>query len=341
LMDGGTSDEVLMDINSLQYQQAYALYLDLLSISPALSEEVMIAAIQKEYELPKALLTHILASNPQAAKNAKVQDALDLRTNPLSEYQRNQINTGRLWLSEVELLEADIVGVNTQIEKEIFKYFVSNAPVADYLNALDDENYNENLLKAAVLAESGMLDEARILLEKAASKKESFIDPNSISTCLQIMAINYDLRHGQLPMSGNNEQQLLAIWENNTNGMGAFAHTLLETFAGYAPEENASGELRVEEAQSEVSAAGNGLDVMLWPVPASEFINVKFDTQNNSAAKMVVYNYNGQSVLEHNLNQGQVESVLDISTFSAGFYTLTITNPNTNEILGSKFFYKK
>ncbi len=155
------------------------------------------------------------------------------------------------------------------------------------------------------------------------------------------MAINYDLRHGQLPMSENNEQQLLALWENNINGMGAFAHTLLETFAGYAPEESANGELRGGDEQGEATAASNGLEVMLWPVPAGEFINVKFDTQNNSAAKIVVYNYNGQSVLEYTLNQGQVESVLDISTFSAGFYTLTITNPNSNEILGSKFFYKK
>jgi hypothetical protein len=239
------------------------------------------------------------------------------------------------------LLEADIVGVHTQIEKEIFRYFVSNAPVADYLNALDDENYNETLLKSMVLGESGMLDEARILLEKAASKKESFIDVNSISTWQQIMAINYDLRHGQLPMSENNEQQLLAIWENNTNGMGAYAHTLLETFAGYAPEENANGELRGEEAQSEVTAASNGLEVMLWPVPAGEFINVKFDNQINAAAKIVVYNYSGQSVLEYNMSSGQVETVLDISQFNNGFYTLTLVNPVSNEILGSKFFYKK
>jgi hypothetical protein len=340
IVDGGLSDEVLLDINSLQYQQAYSLYLDLLSISPALSEEVMIAAIQKEYELPKALLTHILASNPQAAKNAEVQEALDQRTDLLSEYQRNQINTGRSWMSNVELLEADIVGVHTQIEKEIFRFFVSNSAVGDYLNALDDDNYNENLLKAAVLAESGMLDEARLLLEKAASKKESFIDANSISTWLQIMAINYDLRHGQLPISESHEMQLLAIWENNTNGMGSHAHALLQTFAGYAPEENANGELRNEVA-SDTETENLSLDVALWPVPAGEFINVKFDNQINAAAKIVVYNYSGQSVLEYNMSSGQVETVLDISQFNTGFYTLTLVNPVSNEILGSKFFYKK
>ena len=62
---------------------AMQVYQNLLSKSPALSDEVMIAAIEKEYALPASLLTIILAANPSAAKSAEVLKALESRENPL------------------------------------------------------------------------------------------------------------------------------------------------------------------------------------------------------------------------------------------------------------------
>ncbi len=79
---------------------------DLMQVSPNLSEEVMIEAINKEYELPASLLTLILNSNPHAAKSGRVQKELDERMQPLEEYQRAMIDEGLDLVSFKEELEA-------------------------------------------------------------------------------------------------------------------------------------------------------------------------------------------------------------------------------------------
>jgi hypothetical protein len=112
IVDGGNTDEVLDQILMADFTDAMDLYHDLMSKSPALSDEAMVEAIKKEYDFPASLLTAILQANPSAAKSAAIRAELDNRTNPLTAYQRALINEGINLTSLKEALEADMVAIN-------------------------------------------------------------------------------------------------------------------------------------------------------------------------------------------------------------------------------------
>ena len=106
LIDGGNTAALTNEVVLADYGDAVELYYDLMQVSPNLSEAVMLEAINKEYELPAALLALILNSNPHAAKSGKVQDELDNRLLPLDEYQRAMIDEGLEVVSYKEKLES-------------------------------------------------------------------------------------------------------------------------------------------------------------------------------------------------------------------------------------------
>ena len=106
IIDDGNTVLLTDEVIYAEYAQAVELYYDLMQISPNLSEEVMIEAIKKEYELPAALLTLILSSNPHAAKSEKLQRELNERVQPLAAYQRDMINQGLDLVSYKEGIEA-------------------------------------------------------------------------------------------------------------------------------------------------------------------------------------------------------------------------------------------
>jgi Secretion system C-terminal sorting domain len=112
IVDGGNTDEVVDQILMADFTDAMDLYHELLSKSPALSDEAMVEAIKKEYDFPASLLTAILQANPSAAKSAAIRAELDNRTNPLTAYQRALINEGINLTSLKEALEADMVAIN-------------------------------------------------------------------------------------------------------------------------------------------------------------------------------------------------------------------------------------
>ncbi len=106
IIDDGNTEALTDEVIYADYAAAVELYYDLMQVSPNLSEEVMIEAIKKEYELPASLLTLILSSNPHAAKSEKLQRELDERMQPLAEYQLDMINQGLDLVSYKEGLEA-------------------------------------------------------------------------------------------------------------------------------------------------------------------------------------------------------------------------------------------
>jgi len=58
--------------------------------------------------LPSAMVSDILSANPQAAKSDNVMQAVDQRTNMLSDEQLDQVNQGKYIIGAKESLEAKL-----------------------------------------------------------------------------------------------------------------------------------------------------------------------------------------------------------------------------------------
>ncbi|MDZ4751247.1 MAG: hypothetical protein SGI87_06500 [Flavobacteriales bacterium] len=173
LIDGGDTESLTDEVVYSTYTEALELYYELMSKSPALSEDVMLEAIQKDYELPAALLTSILSSNPTAAKSEWVQKELDRRALPLNEWQRTQIEVGLEIVSYKESLEEQITEklterwdfVNDHILEINSNSTIIDKPIA-VLNIPDPNNFlSDRILTIQLMRELGMNESATLHLE--------------------------------------------------------------------------------------------------------------------------------------------------------------------------------
>jgi hypothetical protein len=108
LVDGGQTEVLKSEVVLADLSDCFDLYYALLSESPALSDEVMLKAIDKVYDFPASLLTAILQANPSSAKNQRILEALENRAEPLTDLQLFLIKQG-----------VDIMSLKEQMELEM------------------------------------------------------------------------------------------------------------------------------------------------------------------------------------------------------------------------------
>ncbi|MCK9401389.1 MAG: T9SS type A sorting domain-containing protein [Bacteroidales bacterium] len=117
LIDGGSTEDLTMEIDFSQPEEALELQQELLSNSPFLSDTILIKSAQKEDVLPSVLVKEIMVANPQSAKSEKVMEALADRENPIPVYMIEEIMQGRDTIAQKEILEAEYS--NADLQKEI------------------------------------------------------------------------------------------------------------------------------------------------------------------------------------------------------------------------------
>jgi len=74
----------------------------------------------------------------------------------------------------------------------------------------------------------------------------------------------------------------------------------------------------------------------IYPNPASDFLAINIPDINNEDASIEIYNTNGVLISRYNVNEK--ESIIDLSNYISGIYTIRLTY---KEISGSKRFVKK
>jgi hypothetical protein len=327
IVDGGDTDAMLFEIDGATYQNALTLFEELMMASPSLSQDVLIAAIQKEFELPKPLLALVLQSNPEAAKDPKIHQAISERNDPLTEYQHTQFLSGKYWLSNKEILTQQIAATDAQIEKEIFNLIILGFDSNSLMATLDENNPNEAKLKAEILASSGQIQESigmtahQLTLQKiddVVSTSETY------ATLLEIR--HQTLSNGIHQLSPSNLDKLLAIWNNNTGGFGDLAYLYLVIFAGYPeldiPEAHEQRSLEVAaEVQPPLVIKNN---LRIWPNPASEFIQIQIENPNLEPCEIMILDGFGKEVLRSKLDVLQTEVLVDIKEIPIGRYFVKI-----------------
>jgi len=107
LIDGGSTEELLTEIQTSWPENGYELFSELISESPYLSDTSLIEAVGKEDVLLPGMVTDVLIANPQSAKSEDVMTAVDERDNPLTDDQMADIGEGRFIIGAKEALEMD------------------------------------------------------------------------------------------------------------------------------------------------------------------------------------------------------------------------------------------
>ncbi len=108
LEDAGDTDEMNFDVQNSIPEEAYQIYSELMASSPYLSDSVMVSGTEKENVLTGDMVTDILSANPQAAKSDTVMNAVNNRSNPLTDEQITEINQGLFTVGAKEKIMADI-----------------------------------------------------------------------------------------------------------------------------------------------------------------------------------------------------------------------------------------
>jgi hypothetical protein len=327
IVDGGNTDALLFEIDMATYENALSLFNELMSASPALSQDALIAAIQKGYALPKPLLALVLQNNPAAAKDSKIHETINERSDPLTEYQRNQFLSGKYWMSNKEILVQQIATTDAQIEKLISNLIASGYPINDLLAELDENNPNEAKIKAEILVSSGQIQASLNLTAHQLSLQkidDAISSSETYATLLQIR--NQTLSNEGHQLSTANLDKLLTIWMNNSEDFGDLAYLYLVIFEGYPePEIPASNELRSHEVSSEYQptlAIKNNLHI--WPNPASEFIQVQIENPNLEPSQLMILDGFGKEVIRAELDVLQTEILLEIKDIPVGRYFVKI-----------------
>jgi hypothetical protein len=301
--------------------------------SPALSYETMIAAIEKENEIPGSWLTNILASNPHATRSVELVNALNNRSIPLDDYQVNLIIAASTnHYTPLQVAESMLSYYRFQeVEARAnFANYISENSVtfdaSEYINSLDEAlAFGDLIQKANLMLETDNIINALDLMHNAPQQhKLSTREIEVLNDVQTIIRLEHDiltLQNGQLT-----EQQLQLLenyWLNDPYGAGPEALRVLISLIGYNPrfiDLNDDYSLR----STHVQKTEKPTQFNIFPNPATDYILFRRTGSELQKAQLRIYSIDGREVLSESIQPGQTEKSIWINDLQAGEYLITL-----------------
>lgn len=331
VVDGGNTDALTAEVIMSDYSEALELYYSLMSISPDLSERVMIEAIQKEFDLPKVLLTTILASNPQAAKSKKVNDKLDARIIPLEEYQREMIDQGLTWVSYKENLEAEMTKISSNINYAFYAEIDSilmDTNIVDKKSAILNQFVNPRSIRdfyyqINLLQDLGDFAEAESLINSVGTLIElSDMQIQDLDHLLLLNNLKEEIDDSSI-LSNDQIQSLESIVNFSSSFVSSEAKEILSRYGFADPYERLTinfpdvyKSYNVQEGKVEKH---NKYSV--YPNPATDFVYLNGNVEQKS---LIVKTLNLQGKVIDSFDWNSNELLVDVSELVAGWYLFNI-----------------
>lgn len=337
MLDGGNTEATLNSIEDAEYAEAFELYNELMSMSPALSREVMIEAIQKETELPVVLLTAILAAKPSAAKDPVIQDELDKRTNLLTNYQRELINQGLYVLSSKENMESAMANVMSDFCHLLayeYQRIASDETVADKASAWEglmsiaSDPYGL-WMRTNWLAAQNRYAEAHSLGTQALGGLRPMSDckPDWTNYLSLLQTLAGYATNPEFALNEAQQQSLLnMIDESQPSTKGLIFQTInqygnaeIEFATSYPIDEN--GLRSMSFSVDETTPAW----LSIYPNPVGEYFSIRLaDAPTSTKASYVVTDILGRKVITGSFSSNNQEVIIDSSKLQGGTYVLSI-----------------
>lgn len=330
LVDGGNTEFLKNNVLYSEYTQALELYETLIEASPALSEEVMIAAIQKEYELPSSMLTMILAANPSAAKNPEIWKAINERSAPLDPYQKAQIMLGYFNTSPKEIMEEEMGCYLASIDQTI-KHAIkwvsenNNSSNIEMLRTMVHEvgTYEYDFMLAELEMQNFDFDEGVLAMENLTQKyKLSPQLEESLNTLILLRKIQHDAvnRPGH-ELSQSEIDFLTDIRDHDGCDLGELAQSILMTFDEFEEIELECMQLR--NLRSESVRREKISTCSVYPNPSNTgWLIFKTTSPINLPIEIKLLDSSARVVFETETEPHQQELLIDVTHLSSGIYLL-------------------
>jgi hypothetical protein len=342
LKDAGNTEALKSEVLNSTLSNAYQLYEELLSVSPNLSEEVMLEAIKKEYDLPAALLTLILASNPSTSKSEVLTEAINTREIPLSDYQIMQILEGSNSSGLKEMLEQEMAihSLNIRMEKDkkiryMMNSVAENFEIIDFLNSYDENTFREDLFcKSRLMRKFGLWDEAIELFKSAPDRfllssysKQELINESEL---LDMQNQIFNVQNG---IPSIDQIRILEEWGvDHNDGTCLWADELLFLFTGrHSSIDCTEGEFSDIRSMVTNSSSSNSNSIRAFPNPASDYCVVEFDSPISAKSKLTMFDVTGKVIQFWKLMEGQTRQVVSLISMPAGCYMFQLTDIHSND----------
>ncbi len=336
ITDAGSTEDALHEVSSTGVGEELRLRNELLQISPNVSEEVLKATVEKTAPLPNVMLRDVLAANPQAGKDKKVMDAVEMLPVPMDEYMVEQIKEAAYSISPKEKKASEVAQVHRKRERlahrvvmELMHDTLKYNPKAakDFLTDKNDLQADLELMKiySAEGSTQGM-DEvsariaSRTLTESESAQLQGYTDYRNLEKEL--------IAAGKSWFQAD-EQTIAQLWDMSVDETmaGQYAQNILEFMGEAEFEKNLI--MPVMQPEGKKANSSNGFktvgNVSVQPVPAKEFIVVKYDVRhlgNNVVFELL--EATGKPVLSRTLQNTLDQTVIDLRGIKAGNYAYRV-----------------
>jgi tetratricopeptide (TPR) repeat protein len=336
-IDAGNTNGTLTEIQLAQYTNALELYYELIGISPALSEEALLAAISRAGDIPPILLAGILASNPIAARSTTIQKSLDNLAMPLSEYQRTMINQGMYVVGLRESMDASlgelVTRLNTATLKEYRRILDEEDPLTQ-TSLLDDLTLLRSDQEAAYFRITWLINqkrftEARSLIASiSATQPELMAEKADYEAYENVLELYEELIFTPRPITIAEKSNLeafidprkpnttrLALDILSNQGLSSYHEPLV-----YADQMGLTRTISIHNPNVQVELYS------IFPNPADNFIQVKASDQRSLyRCEIEISDIAGRSVYYASGFESSIqETLIDLSGILSGNYILSI-----------------
>lgn len=346
-VDGGNTTNLTFDILGSTPQEALTLRDQLLQQSPYLSDTVMKTAIEQENVLPNAMVRDILTENPQAAKSEEIMSKLDDRWEPMPDYMKEEIETGKTIVGEREQLEAKRDGWLQQ------ESFLTNRIVSTYLS--DTVNPNAiNELKAFLLNENTVPSGfalADICLQRGdftgaaqainTMQTNFTLSPVESQQAADYLALNTILASLQTDTIAISEVDsahaipLFALYQSGDNNATAMARDILIASGLLVYQEPINIGDNEKSAIAQLPAAKltttkqSSEQLNIFPNPATTYAIVEYSLPAKAShASISIYNTHGVVVWQQDVKRAKDQVIIDLNSIPSGSYRVALQSGN-------------
>lgn len=349
LIDGGSTDEKLIEISSATPNDAWEIRASLLGNSPHLSETVLKAMSDRTDVLSESTIFEILSANPDELRNEDLMVYLEEKANPLPEYMMNllrQLSTG--------------LSYRTSLEGEIALYDRERIRAShDMLRSLLNEEQTDYVSVRAWLDNlSGLSSDRQIISTYV--QENNYTDAIALANLLPTL---YNFSEDELQLHADymyllnlqqnlyNEGRVLsqlseseisnvnAISLTNEDLAGSQAKGIMQAiygdWIGNCPDVNDTVTWKSARIDDRLLAKAIGVEISVNPNPAQTWCSYKYKLPLvESTAEVKIFDSKNMLIHSFTINGKQGELLWDTREVNSGIYFYQFKTNNI--ILGGK-----
>lgn len=353
--DGGNSQNMKQAILTANGGNIGAVYLDLITASPYLSNDVLALVAEQDAPFTQEMILNIMLANPHSSRSYWVQNNLDNRNSPLPTNYRDSINGLVEVYTHRDTLGAELSALSEEhdliLSELLYSYMTDSLfsidSISPYLLHPTNPTYHYQL--AELYFDNGNYEAYESVTDSIPLKfnlNESQENYHSAFTGLYSQLQSW---HGDSVNLFEKDSSRLVWLLNYTNTHSVYpsrVHALLAANDTFIITPNVIIDFEEEEPMipdfnttiEQIIAENAKSDILLFPNPANTEISLKWkDGFKSSVVK--IYDMNGRLVHQQNWNESQ-QLTVNVSGWPSGIYFINV-NAGSSENINRKLIINR